>query len=273
MIQYALTQTRRMLAGSKTGLYFVTKLRNQCELTIGQAHGWGLSNDHEVNGEGRWLRAVADRIEYVADVGANKGGWTDFLLQLTSLKGALLFEPSLSALAVLRTRFPGHPEVEILEAAAGNAPGFVSFFEENGAGETSSLITGFTHTGGRSRQVQITTVDDEVAKRGWPSVDFLKVDAEGFDFHVLEGSRKLFEAGRVRYGQFEYNTPWRNAGTTLTYAVQWLRDLGYKTFLVKPDGLHVPNVNLYREYYLYSNYAIVREDLVEDALRRVAPSP
>jgi FkbM family methyltransferase len=267
MIQYALHQTRKMLAGSRTGLHFVTKLRNQCELTIGRAHGWGISKDPELNGEARWLRAVMDRLRYVVDVGANRGEWTGLVLQQKKVDGALLFEPSLSALELLRARFLDHPEVEIVEAAAGNAPGSASFFEEEGAGETSSLVPEFSRMG-KARQVRLTTVDAEVERRGWPSVDFLKIDAEGFDFRVIEGSRRLFESGKVSYGQFEYNSPWRLSGATLTFTVQWLRDLGYQCFLLKADGLHAPNIEFYREYYLYSNYAIIRNDLVEDALQR-----
>jgi FkbM family methyltransferase len=176
----------------------------------------------------------------------------------------------LAALEMLRARFFEHPEVEIVEAAAGNAPGAVSFFEEENAGETSSVVAGFSHNG-KARQVQLTTVDAEIERRGWPSVDFLKIDAEGFDFRVLEGSRRLFEKGMVSYGQFEYNGPWRLSGTTLTFAVQWLRDLGYQCFLLKADGLHTPNIEFYREYYLYSNYAIIRNDLIEDVFQRALP--
>jgi len=256
-----------MLASSTAGLHFVTKLRNQCELTIGRAHGWGVSDDPEFNGEASWMRAVADQLQYVVDVGANRGEWTELLVQQKKIKGALLIEPSQSALGLLRSRLSSHPEVEVIEAAAGNAPGYFSFYEEDGAGKTSSLVAGFSHDG-RARQVQVTTVDAEIEKRGWPSIDFLKIDAEGFDFRVLEGTRRLLADGKVSYGQFEYNTPWRLAGATLTFAIQWLQDLGYKCFLLKADGLHTPDVALYREYYLYSNYAIVRNDLVEDALQR-----
>ena len=140
------------------------------------------------------------------------------------------------------------------------------FFEEEGAGETSSLVEGASITG-KAREVQITTVDAEVERRGWPSVDFLKIDAEGYDFRVLEGARRLFENRKVSYGQFEYNAPWRLCGTTLTYAIRWLHNLGYECFLIKADGLHTPNVEAYREYYLYSNYAIIRNDLVEGVLQ------
>jgi FkbM family methyltransferase len=265
-IRNALIQTQRMLAGSETGLQIVTKIRNQCELTIGRAHGWGVL-DPELNGEAKWLRTVADRLKYVVDVGANKGEWTELALGAGKLAGALLFEPALPAIRILGERFSAHPEVEVVEAAAGSSPGSMSFFEEEGAGETSSLVSGFSQNA-NAREVKISTVDAEIERRGWPSVDFLKIDAEGYDFHVLEGARGLLEGGKVLYGQFEYNTPWRLSGTTLTYAIRWLSDLGYQTFLMKADGLHTPNVDRYKEYYLYSNYAFIRKDLVEDALQR-----
>lgn len=268
MIQYGLTQTRKMLANSKAGLYFVTKLRNQCELTIGRAHGWGIGCDPQLNGEAKWLTTVIDRLQYVVDVGANKGEWTDMVLRLKKVSGALLVEPSLSAVDILRRRFTAHPEIEIVQAAAGSVPGVMPFFEENEAGETSSLVEGASDFG-KATEVQVTTIDAEIERRSWPSVDFLKIDAEGYDFRVLEGTRRLFESRKVCYGQFEYNAPWRLCGTTLTYAIRWLRGLGYQCFLLKADGLHAPHVDTYREYYLYSNYAIIRNDLVEDALKRL----
>lgn len=269
MIQYALNQTRRILSSSRSGLQLVAKIRNQCELTIGRAHGWGIGCDPHTNGEFKWLTSVVERLQYVIDVGANKGEWTEFVISLKKPSAALLFDPSSSAAEILRRRFSKYPGIEIVEAAVGNLPGSMSFFEEENAGETSSLVRGASEKGS-SREVSLTTLDAEVERRGWPSVDFLKIDAEGYDFHVLEGARRLFENGKVAYGQFEYNSPWRLSGSTLTYAISWLRDLGYECFLLKNDGLHAPNVELFREYYLYSNYAIIRKDLVEGALRSCA---
>lgn len=268
MIRSALAHTRKMLANSKTGLELVTKVRNQCELVIGTAHGWA-NCDPERNGEGRWVRSVIDRLQYVVDVGANRGEWTGMVTQQKSLSGALLFEPSLSAAEILRQRFSGHPEVELVTAAAGSAPGAMRFFEEGDAGETSSLVEGFSAEAS-TREVRVTTVDAEVEQRGWPSVDFLKIDAEGYDFRVLEGARRLFEKGKVSYGQFEYNGPWRLSGSTLTCAIRWLKALGYECFVLRPDRLESPDVEVYREYFLYSNYAIIRRDLVETALLRPA---
>jgi FkbM family methyltransferase len=271
-VQPAIDQIQKMLANSKAGLYVVEKLRNQCELIIGRAHGWGVGPDPRLNGEVRWLQSVIDRLEYVIDIGANKGDWSGLILQQKQLKHLLLFEPSLSALELLRSRFAVHPEIEIIAAAAGNAPGSLTFFEESGAGETSSLVAGFSQ-GGSAREVEVTTIDAEVEKRGWSFVDFLKIDAEGLDFQVLQGASHLFASGKVSYGQFEYNGPWRVAGATLTHAIQWLGGFGYRCFILRSDALLVPDPARFREYYLYSNYAFIRNDLVENALQRFRSQP
>jgi FkbM family methyltransferase len=224
--------------------------------------------DTEVNGEAKWLRTVVDGLSYVIDVGANKGDWINLVVSKKKLAGALLVEPSLSALVTLRERYSACPEIDIAEAAAGSVPGTMSFFEEEAAGETSSLVAGFSKTGA-AREVRITTVDSEVQRLGWPRIDFLKIDAEGFDFHVLEGARSQLAKGNISFGQFEYNAPWRLAGSTLTCTTRWLQNLGYECFCIKADGLHRPDVDVYKEYFLYSNYAFVRKDLVAGILPAV----
>jgi hypothetical protein len=100
----------------------------------------------------------------------------------------------------------------------------------------------------------MTTVDTEVEQLGWPSVDYLKIDAEGYDFYVLKGAGKLLAAQRVALGQFEYGDAWRLSGSTLTFAIRWLADLGYQCFLLKGSGLYTPRPEEYGEYFGYSNY-------------------
>ncbi len=95
-LQAALNQTRGLLARSETGLWFVAKLRNQCDLTIGTAHGWTMGLDPEVNGEAKWFRTVPHDLHYVVDVGANKGDWTNLALSCKKVDHVLLLEPSLS---------------------------------------------------------------------------------------------------------------------------------------------------------------------------------
>jgi hypothetical protein len=152
--------------------------------------------------------------------------------------------------------------VEIVEAAVGNCHGSMPFYEEPGAGVRSSLIASEGGDRVRKRSVTVTTIDTELAKRGWEGVDFLKVDAEGYDSKVLQGASSLIRERRVRLIQFEYNSTWAAAGDTLAKAIKTLEGNKYSVYLVRPEGLFSFDYGRYGEYYSYSNYLAVSPDSI-----------
>ena len=259
MLRHMLGTTHHLIAHSNVGLQAAVKLRNQCDSIIGRAHGATIS-DAQQNGEASFLCKIAPCIEYFVDVGANRGNWTSMVLDCCPSAKGLLFDPSQSAAGMLKQKFAATKGIEVLDVAVGDAPGYLPFFEEEGAGETSSLLQ-HVSSSGVARQVPITTIDCEIKKRDWPRIDYLKIDAEGYDFHALQGAKQLLHEGQVRYGQFEYGSGWRFSGTTLTHAILWLSDLGYRSFLLTKKGLQRPEPERFREYFQYSNYVFVREDL------------
>jgi hypothetical protein len=147
--------------------------------------------------------------------------------------------------------------VTIVEAAVSDSLGNAQFFEEPEAGKTSSLLAGFSAFGARGKPVRVTTLDAEADSHDFGYVDFLKVDAEGFDLHVLRGAANLLSSRRIGIVQFEYNAPWARAGSTLAAAYALLESSGYKVFLLKPTGLFELNYNLYGEYFSYSNFVAI----------------
>lgn len=248
---------QRTIARSHLGVRCIGKISNQCKVILGRAYG-STFTDMTLNGEATLIAHVNKSIRSVIDVGANRGEWTQMVLGSTPAEACLLLEPSTSALSVLRRRFAAEPRVVIVGAAAGDCAGQMSFYEEPNAGELSTLVAG-TLLRGEEHTVQVTTLEAEVDRLGWPTVDYLKIDVEGYDFHVLRGALRLFERKRVALGQFEYGTAWVSAGSTLTYAVKWLSDLGYHCFLLRNKRLYVARPDLYGEYFAYSNYVFCHE--------------
>jgi len=57
--------------------------------------------------------------------------------------------------------------------------------------------------------------------------------------------------------QFEYNSPWAQAGSTLAATRTFLEDYGYKLFLLRTTRLHPFNYARYGEFYSYSNFIAV----------------
>jgi FkbM family methyltransferase len=208
----------------------------------------------ETNGEELLLKAIAPDASRFIDVGANVGLWSARVLQHGGDRvNVLAFEPSTSALAQLRQRFSHGEPIEIISKAVGEEIHTTEFFEEPGAGEMSSLVAGFSRSAS-VRQVEVTTIDEELARRSWDSVDFLKVDAEGYDYYVLKGAEKAIAEHKIGVVQFEYNAPWATAGSTLIAAINLFKQHNYQVFLLKADGLHEFSYAKYGEYFAYSNY-------------------
>jgi len=207
----------------------------------------------------RWLiETIAPYCSTFVDVGGNRGVWSELMLQGAGpAKRGLIFEPSTSALAVLRDKFAAHPELTIVPMAVSDHPGTATFYEEENAGGTSSCVPGYSKPTAQPREVQVTTVDAALAAHGITNVDVMKVDVEGFDLRVLKGARALLTEQRVGLVQFEYNQMWLGAGSTLREAVDWLESLGMKVYLLNTRGLWIPDFRRYGEHLGLSNYVAV----------------
>lgn len=228
-------------------------LRNQCNCVISYHLSEGANPRR--NGE-RWLaREVAATATTFIDVGANVGDWAgEFVSAMPGPGRGLLFEPSQHALARLKPRFHLSPHLEIVEAAVSDKPGEMPYFEEPDAGETSSLLSAHSNARAQQRQVPVTTLDEQAEAHGLNFVDFLKIDTEGYDLHVLRGASGLIERQQVGVIQFEYNAPWALAGSTLAEAYALLEKFGYTVLLLKSRGLYKLDYPRYGEFFAYSNF-------------------
>jgi FkbM family methyltransferase len=212
------------------------------------------------NGEAAILESLGPSLRRIVDVGANVGKWTAAALQNAPEATCLVFEPSRLAVAKLQNLYGFSDRVIIRAAAVGDSPDQMPFYEEAAEGETSSLVPGASSGAARAKLVEVTTLDAEIERAGWPSVDYLKIDAEGYDFQVLRGSRSLLKQKRIAIGQFEYGHAWALSGSTLTCALQWLNELEYEAFLLKKGRLYIPRPAFYGEYFGYSNYVFCNRE-------------
>jgi FkbM family methyltransferase len=255
----AIALLQNALARSRLATRVVVKLNNQCRAVIGRVHGATVS-DMERNGEKAIIRQLSPMLRVVVDVGANIGEWTQLVMQTSRVEHCLLFEPSLVAVAELEKRFAPLSNVTIIAAAAGESSGNIVFYEEPGAGKTSSVVPGASDPRGRAVTVPVTTIDLEIEQLGWTKIDYLKVDAEGYDFYVLRGAVRLFEQKRIAIGQFEYGDGWALSGSTLHHVFTWLKNLDYECLLLKEGRLFLPRIDIYGEYFGYSNYVFCHSE-------------
>ncbi len=236
-------------------------IRNQCAQIV----RYHLSSSHDPyqNGEALVAQTIAAPDCTFFDVGANVGLWTRMFLALEPEASGVLIEPSPTTVRELQRRHGRHPNLKIREAAAGQGPGRVIFFENVENQEHSSIVVTPSSGCTMRYQIEMTTVDIEFALLSWECIDFLKIDTEGYDFEVLKGAESTIATQRARFIQFEYNSMWVNAGATLAASLSFLHSHGYSTFLIRSEGLFELDYRRYGEYFGYSNFLAVRtKDLV-----------
>ncbi len=251
-----LWNTYGALGRSRLAVAAALKLRNQSEMLL--ARFLGEDSNVQVNGEHRVLELIAGSVGTFVDVGANVGNWSQVLLEIGGAeKKGLLIEPSRAAFQKLEERFGANRNFQLVRAAMSDAEGEARFFEEKNAGEKSLLLESWCAEDAEGVAVRVTTVDSEVAKTGWECVDLLKIDAEGYDFHVIQGARRLLSRHGIGIVQFEYNAPWALAGNTLAAAIRLFEGYGYKVYLARTTGLHPLNYARWGEFYRCTNFVAV----------------
>ena len=249
-----LGRTVALLAKSRQAAELARLVRNQAEAVI----GYHLNDDHPHHrGEMLVAATVAPHTRRFVDVGANVGGWTQMVLDVAPSAEGLLVEPGHNAVAALQAVFKGRTGIEILKAAASDEPGTLTFFEDPGAGEGSSLLASAARTDASPHTVPVICLDDVLDQRNWDTVDFVKIDAEGYDARVIAGLSGRIESGRIGVIQFEYNAQWAQAGSTLWPVLDHFSNCKYKMWLVRSDGLYPFDYNKWGEFYRHANFLAV----------------
>ncbi|OYQ37152.1 hypothetical protein CHU95_02050 [Niveispirillum lacus] len=177
-------------------------IRRDFMQALSTAAGPALPQQHIVSDtHWRLARARLDETEMIArlfdqappaeyrpvmlDVGAHFGSSSQYFVN----RGwrIFCFEPDPANRAKLETRFSGQEGLSIHAVALGEAEAAsVPFFTSTESTGISSLLA-FRDSHTCAEHVPVTTIDAFTREHGITRVDFLKIDAEGWDFRVLKG--------------------------------------------------------------------------------------
>jgi FkbM family methyltransferase len=236
-------------------------LRNQANCILGCY--LGETADQHFNGEELVARHFAPHCRTFVDVGANVGSWTKMWLCFApSNSRGVLFEPLPDMQSQLLRLVEGKDTLSLVGMAVGDQEATMPLAIDQTFSETSSLAGHLQDHSITYHETKVCTLDGTLPEYGFTQVDFLKIDAEGFDGRVLKGASHLLTNQAIRTVQFEYNSMWAAAGSTLTEVTAWLGRLGYHVFLVKSDGLHTLDLAAIGEFYRYSNFLAVSDQTI-----------
>jgi FkbM family methyltransferase len=213
-------------------------------LSVAPGIGMFLSNMDHMHGmiaftgtyERELTRLIRDRAERggtLVDVGANWGYFTLIWASAKANNRVISIEASPRNISPLRENIRRnnlHDRVNIVDAAAGRGRESMQFdlgpLNETGWGKFVRDKTENT--------VEVKVIPLDEICDGLDRVEFVKIDVEGAESLVLEGSRKLLRASVIREVFLELN---ENLGISTTETYKILREYGYRCNL-RQGGLH-----------------------------------
>ena len=141
------------------------------------------------------------------DVGANLGGYLDFLAKSFAFKELHIFEPSKECVKFLNNKFYKKNYNIINQAVSDKNKS--SLFYENEILSQSSLYKNknkFNKNYNFSNKYKIKCISLDNYCKKFPKnfkIDILKIDAEGEDLNVLKGSKKLLKNKKIKLIKIE----------------------------------------------------------------------
>ena len=256
-----LWRAHRWLARSPKVVEVALLVRNQAECVINQHLSPPIESS--ANGEELLIKQLGKHIHSFVDVGANVGDWSELAIR-HSQPGCVgnLYEPGIAAHDLLQQKFRRNSNIKIHKIALSDQVGQAEFYEEAAAGQMSSLLQprGQDIT---PIMVRVSTLVEQFSAQKWPSIDYVKIDAEGYDLKIIQGASRLFLECRMHYVQFEYNSFWRDNGSLLQDAMAIFSESKYAVFRICPNGLIRHRFEQFGEYYLYSNFLAVAPSRIE----------
>ena len=176
------------------------------------------------------IRSFLKPGDVFVDVGANIGYFTLLAASLVKKTGRVLaFEPSPYASARLaETIATNHiSQVTLRVLALGAKSSTLPLYLPSQSGNHSPTM--LANEGGAPIAVNVRRLDDCLKECGVENVDFMKVDVEGFEPHVLEGANTFLSQGRIRAILCEFNEVWlQKNGSSKEQLLQILTSYGYQ---------------------------------------------
>lgn len=250
-------------------------------LTINEgmyAYEIAIENDKTKNlGYGEWvvktdgefdlMQMIIQPGDTVFDVGAFVGEWSLLALQMNRPMQLYVFEPLPTVFPDLRLRLSNCPNVQVFNLAFSNNRGKANFYHYDETYQFSGLSSFYErqvlkadHQPPKIIEIQQDTISHFCKDHAIDKIDFLKIDAEGAEWVILQGASDLVREGKIKAIQFEYGGCYLDANSTLEDIFHFFTSSGYVLFRIVPNGLiQISEWSQHLENYVISNYVAVKE--------------
>lgn len=141
----------------------------------------------------------------IFDVGANVGEWSKFVMnEYEDMRYNLfLFEPSLATFNKLKENIKSRENVTMFPIGFGDKAETLKLFYNNETQGSASILK----KGKYFEDIQIETIDNFCKENNISTIDFLKMDVQGYEYNILIGAKRMLSEGRIKFIQFEFDEP------------------------------------------------------------------
>lgn len=228
--------------------------------SLNQGKGWGTSTiQNEIES---CLILLGRAPKLVVDVGANKGLYTKFLLNLFPEATYFLFEPSQTNLNILCSSFENFENVFCSPYALSDQTSIQKLYtNEYGSGLASLTKRRLDHFNiymNLEEDVNTIRFDEFLKFDDIPNdlpdvIDYVKIDVEGNELSVLKGFGQVID--KVKLVQFEFGGC--NIDTKTYFQDFWyfFNEHDFSLYIISPQGpVKLDNYNESYEYFTTTNY-------------------
>jgi FkbM family methyltransferase len=225
--------------------------------------GSGIFHGNFENAERRFVERFLRPGMIVLDIGAHHGFYSLLASRKVGASGMVLsFEPSPRE----RRRLKQHlwlnrcRNVTVESCALGETSSAAELYLVHGIQTGCNSLRPPQGTEATTTfRIQVSRLDDVLARRGMKQVDFVKMDVEGAELTVLKGATHLLEGpSRPAFLAEVYDIrtqPWDYQAKEI---IAYLRDIGYEWHMPLEDG-RLRLIDAHQKFYAGNFVAIPRE--------------
>lgn len=250
----------QLAAKSKHGFWYTGNVYDQSDIAYGIAQN-GTVEDFDTETVISILRTLPSNF-VLYDVGANTGWYTMLAASLSPSSSVHSFEPlsehtECLSESVSMNRYGNR--VLIHELALSDVQGYAEILL---AGSGSSLHKSFLDTAAKTRKVRTETLDTYVKNEGLPLPDFIKIDVEGHEYHVLRGAATILDHHPILFIEAAQSLRKLKRNFTNSHFIEMftaLEEKGYKIYILRDGQIceYVPTIKIdgvYMYLCLHTSY-------------------
>ena len=257
------------ITGNKSCQKYIARKIRKSQILAGIGSGGSVENSGEKSILKK-LKSIKQDSYCLFDVGANKGDFTKLILDFFGNEIVKIhsFEPSKATFELLSNNIKSDKAIlnnKGLGKEAGTFPFYTDFPGSGTASLTKRKLDFLGVDFDYSEDVLIDTLDDYCLANNIKDIDLLKIDVEGHELDVLEGSKEMLKKKIFKMVSFEFGGCNIDTRTFLKDFYYLFKEFGFLLYRITPSGYFFPlgSYNEKLEMFRTTNYIGIRKDLAK----------